>query len=194
MRTLSLGKPGVSVYAADLDDARLDNLRALAADVVAKTGASFTAYNPTRETFTVNFSYLSVMAPVGKLVAQAVDTAGRGAIVSIFAGIPVPVHAELDLNAYVEKGLYLVGTSGSTIEDIKAVLGRLERGELNTDLSVAAVSGLDGAIEGIQAVAENRLPGKIVVYPSCRGLGLTPLAPGEHWNGERERALLEAQG
>ncbi len=51
---------------------------------------------------------------------------------------------------------------------MKAVLGRLERGELNTDLSVAAVSGLDGAIEGIQAVAENRLPGKIVVYPSCR--------------------------
>ncbi len=104
LRTLSLGQPGVSVYAADLDDARLDNLRPLAADVVAKTGASFTAYNPTRETVAATFSYLVRSWPRSRSSSpQAVATAGPGALINVFAGIPVPVHADLDLNAYVEK-------------------------------------------------------------------------------------------
>ena len=61
------------------------------------------------------------------------------------------------------------------------------------------MSGLDGAIDGIRAVEHNLLPGKILVYPSCRGLKLTalgelggdtPLEPG-HWNLEAETALLK---
>jgi len=207
LRALALGRRDLSVYAADLDDARLEHLRVLASKAAAKSGTCFHTYNPAREAVTEGFSYLAVMAPVPRLVAQAVDTATPGAIINIFAGIPTAVTAELDLNAYVEKHLYLVGTSGSTVDDMRAVLSRLQAGLLDTDLSVAAVAGLEGAIEGIRAVEANRLPGKIVIYPSCRGLGLTPLpelaaalpkrAPlpyGLRWNGELERALLEAKG
>ena len=194
LRTLSLGKPGVFVYAADLDEARLENLRALAANVVAKTGAGFKAYSPAQETVSEPFTYIAVMAPVPKLVTQAVEAAGAGARVNVFAGIPIAVGADLDLNAYVEKRLYLFGTSGSTVEDMKAVLGRLERGELNTDLSVAAVSGLEGAIEGIRAVEGNRLAGKVIVYPSCRGMALTPLAPGERWDADRSARSWKEEG
>ena len=69
---------------------------------------------------------------------------------------------------------------------------------MDTNFSVAAVSGLDGAIDGIRAVEHNLLPGKILVYPSCRGLKLTALGelsgdarlePGR-WNLEAEAALL----
>ena len=79
------------------------------------------------------------------------------------------------------------------------MLAKVGARELDTNFSVAAVSGLEGAIDGIRAVEHNLLPGKILVYPSCRGLKLTALGdlggeaalgPG-HWNLEAERALLK---
>ena len=103
---------------------------------------------------------------------------------------PPTRRAEIDLDAYIEKKLYFIGTSGSTLEDMKLVLRKVVARQLDTNLSVAAVSGLDGAIDGIRAVEKNLMPGKIVVYPSCRGLKLTaltelggrlPLSDG-HWN------------
>ena len=80
---------------------------------------------------------------------------------------------------------------------MKQVLAKVISRRLDTNLSVAAVSGLDGAIDGIRAVEKNLLPGKIIVYPSCRGLKLTPLSElGDslplsdgHWNKLAEEAL-----
>jgi hypothetical protein len=131
-------------------------------------------------------------------VARAVQDAAPGAIINIFAGIPADKTAEIDLDAYVEKQLYFIGTSGSTLDDMKLVLRKVVSRQIDTNLSVAAVSGLDGAIDGIRAVEKNLMPGKILVYPSCRGLKLTalteldgklPLADG-HWNKQSEEALV----
>ena len=82
------------------------------------------------------------MAPVPALVAQAVQAAAPGGIINIFAGIPADKTAELDLDAYIEKQLYFIGTSGSTLDDMKQVLAKVVSRQLDTNLSVAAVSGL----------------------------------------------------
>jgi len=85
------------------------------------------------------------------------------------------------------------------LEDMKQVLAKVVSRQLDTNLSVAAISGLDGAIDGIRAVEKNVIPGKILVYPSCKGLKLTaltelagklPLDNGQ-WNKKAEEALLE---
>ena len=110
------------------------------------------------------------MAPVPALVAQAVLDAAPGGRINIFAGIPADKTAALDLDAYIQKQLYFIGTSGSVLEDMKQVLAKVVSLRLDTNLSVAAVSGLDGAIDGIRAVEKNLMPGKIIVYPSCRGI------------------------
>ena len=60
-------------------------------------------------------------------------------------------------------------------------------------------AGLDGAIDGIRAVEKNLMPGKILVYPSCRGLKLTPLTelggtlPLENgrWTRQAEESLVK---
>ena len=70
---------------------------------------------------------------------------------------------------------------------MKAVLGKVKTRTLDTNLSVAAVAGLDGAIDGIRAIENNTMPGKIIVYPSVKGLKLTPV---QEWNAETEQALL----
>jgi threonine dehydrogenase-like Zn-dependent dehydrogenase len=198
IRVLCQGARGVTVYAGDLNDERLAGLRALASPLARKNGGALRTYNPSRESPSEAFNYTVLMAPVAALAAEAVKTSAKNAIINVFAGIPADKTAAIDLDAYVEKQLYFVGTSGSELADMKRVLAKVVSGELDTNFSVAAVSGLEGAIDGIRAVEKNLLPGKILVYPSCRDLKLTalgelggdaPLEPG-HWNLEAEAALL----
>jgi len=77
-------------------------------------------------------------------------------------------------------------------------------GRLDTNVSVAAVSGMEGATEGIRAVESRSVAGKIIVYPACRDLPLVPLEDlGRElpevaaclcdglWTKEAEKKLLE---
>jgi D-arabinose 1-dehydrogenase-like Zn-dependent alcohol dehydrogenase len=174
-------------------------LQKLATPLAQKNGVALHPYNPQKDKLAEKFNYIVLMAPVPALVAQAVKDAAPRAIINIFAGIPANVTGEIDLDAYIEKQCYFIGTSGSTLDDMKAVLKKVASRKLDTNLSVAAVSGIDGAIDGIRAVEKNLMPGKIIVYPMCKGLKLTPLTelggklPLEngHWNEKAEKALLE---
>ncbi|HYA75006.1 MAG TPA: alcohol dehydrogenase catalytic domain-containing protein [Roseiarcus sp.] len=198
IRLLCQGAPDVTVYAGDLNDERLAALRDLAWPLARKNRAAFHSYNPSKDSLNQTFNYIVVMAPVATLAAQAVAACEKNAVINIFAGIPADTTAAIDLDAYVDKQLYFVGTSGSELRDMKQVLAKVVARELDTNLSVAAVSGLDGAIDGIRAVEKNLLSGKILVYPSCRGLKLTALAElaseapldGGRWSAEAEAALL----
>ena len=96
-------------------------------------------------------------------------------LINIFAGIPATVTGEINLDTYIEKRLYFIGTSGSTLEAMKRMLAKAESGRLDTNLSVAAISGFEGATDGIRAVENRSIAGKIIVYPACRDLGLVTL-------------------
>jgi hypothetical protein len=142
------------------------------------------------------------MAPIAALIPPAIASADRHAIINIFAGIPADTKIAIDLDAYIDGQLYFVGTSGSLLSDMKRVLAKVVARQLDTNLLVAAVSGLDGAIDGIRAVEKNLMSGKILVYPSCRGLPLrsldklgaeVPLENG-HWSLRAEEALLRMYG
>jgi threonine dehydrogenase-like Zn-dependent dehydrogenase len=198
IRDLCQGVAGVTVFAGDLNDERLASLRKLAEPLAQKNRVTMRTYNPAKDKHTEKSNYIVLMTPVPALVAQAVKDAAPRAIINIFAGIPADKTGEIDLDAYIEKQCYFMGTSGSTLEDMKAVLKKVALRQLDTNLSVAAVAGLDGAIDGIRAIEMNLIPGKIIVYPSCRGLKLTPLTdlgsqvPLEngYWNNKAEEALL----
>ena len=198
IRNLCQGVPDVTVFAGDLNDERLTSLQKLTEPLTRKNNNTLRTYNPQKTKLTEKFDYIVLMAPVPALVVQAIPSAANRAILNIFAGIPANVTAEIDLDQYIAKQLYFMGTSGSVLEDMKQVLAKVIARQLDTNLSVAAVSGLDGAIDGIRAVEKNLMPGKILVYPSCHGLKLTPLTelggkvPLEngHWNRQAEEALV----
>jgi threonine dehydrogenase-like Zn-dependent dehydrogenase len=175
IRNICQGVEGVSVFGSDVDDGRLAALTKIAAPLARKNGIQYETYNPTRQESPGAFDYTAIMAPIPALVAAAVhDSAERG-LINIFAGIPATVTGQIDLDAYIEKQLYFIGTSGSTLEDMKRMLSKVESGRLDTNLSVAAVSGLQGATDGIRAVENRSIAGKIIVYPACRNLGLVTL-------------------
>jgi threonine dehydrogenase-like Zn-dependent dehydrogenase len=175
IRNICQGVKDVSLFASDVDDNRLAMLRKIVAPLAKKNAVTFKTFNPTKDKITRKFDYTALMAPVPALVASSVTNAARGGLINIFAGIPATVKGEIDLDAYIQKKLYFIGTSGSTLDDMKRMLEKAESGRLDTNLSVAAVSGLAGATDGIRAVENRSIAGKIVVYPACRDLFLIPL-------------------
>ena len=204
IRNICQGVEGVSVFAGDLDDTRLDILTKIAVPLAQKNAVEYKAYNPKKDEIAEAFDYTVLMAPVPGLVAASVHSAAERGLINIFAGIPATVSGEIDLDTYIEKQLYFIGTSGSTLDDMKRMLEKAESGRLDTNVSVAAISGLEGATEGIRAVEDRSIAGKIVVYPACRDLGLVALEElkekmpevGEFlnnglWTKEAEDKLLE---
>jgi len=207
IRNICQGARGVSVFASDIDDHRLANLTKIAAVLAEKNNVQYKPYNPTKSKDFEAFDYTVLMAPVPDLVAASVHAAAEKGLINIFAGIPATVSAKVDLDAYIEKQLYFIGTSGSTLDDMKRMLKKVQSGRLDTNVSVAAICGLDGATDGIRAVENRTIAGKIMVYPACHGLGLTPLeylnekmpevAKNLHdglWTKQAEQKLLEKYG
>lgn len=175
IRNICQGIEGVSVFGSDVDDGRLAALTKIAAPLAEKNSVEYKPYNPTKEETSEAFDYTALMAPIPALVAAAVHAAAERGLINIFAGIPATVTGEIDLNAYIEKRLFFIGTSGSTLEDMKQMLAKAESGQLDTNVSVAAICGLEGATDGIRAVENRSIAGKIIVYPACRALGLVTL-------------------
>jgi threonine dehydrogenase-like Zn-dependent dehydrogenase len=175
IRDLCAGLPGVVMTAVDFDDARLANLMVKARPMAVANRATLGAVNPKNETLKGPFTYQVVMAPIGALVVDAIKNSAAGSLINIFAGIPANVKHELDLDTYIKNRCYMFGTSGSTIRDMKIVLGKVVAGQLDTNSSVDAVSGMAGALEGLAAVENRTLAGKIVIYPALHELGLVPL-------------------
>jgi len=205
IRNICQGVEGVSVFSSDVDDNRLATLTKIARPLAEKYAVTYKAYNPLKDKITETFDYTALMAPIPALVAASVLDAAERGLINIFAGIPATVTAKIDLDAYIEKQLYFIGTSGSTLDDMKRMLQKAESGRLDTNLSVAAVCGLAGATDGIRAVESRSIAGKIVVYPACKNLDLVPLEKmGEKmpevaeylndglWTREAEEKLLES--
>lgn len=171
LRALACGLEDVHVTAVDFDDSRLQALQAKADAATVP----LTLHNPQTAPLVDEFSYWALMAPIGQLVADAVQHSTTGSLINIFAGIPSATRQELNLNHYITCHCYMFGTSGSTTEDMKIVLEKINNGRLDTDASVDAISGMAGAIAGLQAVEQRTLAGKIVVYPMLHDVGLIPL-------------------
>ncbi len=175
IRDICQGVPGVNIFAGDMSNERLAALSEVAIPLATTNKVGFETYNAKLNPPADPFDHIAIMVPAPALVAQAIERCTSNAMIDIFAGIPVTVYHPLNLNDIISKQIYMFGTSGSAMSDMRVVLDKVSAGNLNTDLSVAAISGLDGAAEGMKAVEHQQIIGKVVVYPACHGLGLTKL-------------------
>lgn len=175
IRLVCSGKEAIAVSGTDLDQARLNSLAAKAQPFADKLGVDFQLINTKEMPLEGRFDYIAIMVPVAALVAQAIAQSKDKTMINVFAGIPAPVKHDLDLDTYIQNRCFMFGTSGSRLIDMKIVLDKVISGQLDTNCSVDAVSGMAGAIDGIRAVENRTLSGKIIVYPDLPDMGLTPL-------------------
>lgn len=207
IRNVSLDSSNLAVLACDMDDERLAALSKVAGPMAERNGVVYKACNPGREKPEMLFSYIALMVPSAKMAAAAVKQAGNDALINLFAGIPATEYIPIDLNRYIKQRIYFIGTSGSTVDDMKSVLEKVIAGRLATDVSVAAVSDLASAEQGMRAVENRSIAGKILVYPECKDLGLVELKDMPKklpqvaallndgvWNREAELKLIELFG
>ena len=150
------------------------------------------------------FDDIVIMAPSAGAVSAAVDFLAPGGLLNLFAGLPRGTMAPVDVNGIVRRGVRLIGSSGSSITDMRRMLELTESGVISTNRSVAAIGSLEAAPDGLRAVSEGRFPGKVVIYPQIEPLPLTPLSElkdvlpnvyakledGRIWSAEAEEDLL----
>ncbi|MFO7532266.1 MAG: alcohol dehydrogenase catalytic domain-containing protein [Candidatus Limnocylindrales bacterium] len=207
VRALTSGVEGVAVTAVDIDAARLAHLASVAGPLAADRGLAFEWLDSRERQPDGGFTRVGCMVPVPAVAAGTVELAAQGAIIDFFAGFAIGTTVPLDLDAMLDRHIYILGTSGSMISDMKAVLGRLEAGTLDTNISVYAVSGMQGVADALEAVKARTSGGKIVIYPQLTQLGMVTLTEmGERypavaaaldegrWTRAAEEALIAAAG
>lgn len=204
MRAVTSGIPGITVAGTDLSDDRLAGLRAVVGPVAEAREVPLEIINTASTPLEPGYTHLSCMVPVPALVSQAVDLAAEGAILNAFAGIPAGTFGEFDLQGIIERRIFMLGTSGSDVSDMRTVLRKIEEGIIDTTISLDAVTGMAGFADAINSVINRTSGGKIMVFPSLHDLGLTRLVDmGEklpevaaalkdgRWTKEAEEKLLE---
>jgi len=215
-RAVEMNDGPALIVATDLDRSRLDHIEARFGRIATERGIRLVTVAPgdfseadgmdrkLRELAPKGFSDIAIMAPVAKVVAANMAYAADNAFVNVFAGVGIGSFADFKLSDLC-RGIKLIGSSGSRIADMQKVLEKVESSELNTNLSVAAIGGLNAAKDGLAAVKEARFPGKTVIYTQIEDLPLTPLeeipvkfpalkdklSPEGAWTKEAEEALLE---
>lgn len=146
-----------------------------------------------------------VSVPASAVMAEAATAMAPDGMLVFFAGVPNGTLAPLNLSAVYLRNAQYTGTSGSALADQETVIQKTLAGQLSPNRSVAAVGGLEAALDGIRAMMEGRYPGKVVIFPQLQGLPLTGvtelkqtlpdvaerLAAGEVWTAEAEQALIE---
>ncbi len=203
------------VVATDISLERLGTVGEQFGPVAEERGKQLICLNPQelgpeefdhrlREIAPEGFDDVVVMVPVPSLALQSAQYVAPGGVVNFFAGMPRGTMAQVDLSPIALDNVRFTGTSGSRPSDLELTLHMSEAGELSPNRSVAAIGGIEAAHDGMRAVQDGSVPGKIVIYPQIEGLPLTrldelperlpevaaQLGSGNTWTNEAEIALL----
>ena len=131
--------------------------------------------------------------------------AGPNGMLVLFAGAAVGTKMSIDISNIYLNNQQLTGTSGSTLNDQRMVIQNTLDKHLSPILSVAAVGGMEAALDGLEAMMTGKYAGKVVIFPQVTGFPLTGLNVmheqypdiaeklGENyaWTLEAERTLIE---
>ncbi|MDD5727652.1 MAG: alcohol dehydrogenase catalytic domain-containing protein [Victivallales bacterium] len=174
------------ILVSDMDDARIENVRRLLADTVARRGIEFETVNPgkiTSEQFADilrkfapdGFDDVIMLVPVVPVLSASAKALGKDGLMNIFAGIPAGKEAELNVRAIASGGVRYIGSSGSKTAHLRHTLELAESGQLQPVTALAAIGGMKALKQGLQAVIDAKYPGKTVIFPNCPEMPLTAI-------------------
>jgi threonine dehydrogenase-like Zn-dependent dehydrogenase len=202
-RALALPDGPRLVIAVDLDEQRLAVARAKLEPVAAARGRALAVRTLGREPGALKALVetitggrgaddVVITAPSAAAVMEGAAATAPDGMLVLFAGVPVGTRATLDLSDAILHGAQLTGTSGSRIADQALVVAKARAGELAPRRALAAIGGIEAALDALQALIDGRFPGKIVLFPQLEGLSLTGL---DDLGADPEfAALLDADG
>lgn len=214
-RALELANPPKKLFCTDLSEERLQYMLKRLQPLAERKGVELLSLNvggmkdldQRIDAFTggSGFDDIYVHAPVAPLVEHASGFLGDQSILNVFAGVGIGTLAKLSPDIFCKQHTRLIGSSGSSMDDIVNTLHKMEAGNLATRMSLAAIGGIEATWHGIKGVKENRFPGKTGILPQIHNLDLMPveglekickpaadkLEPGHVWTNEAEKEVFE---
>jgi threonine dehydrogenase-like Zn-dependent dehydrogenase len=216
-RALQLPNAPSVILATDIDDRRLEVLRERCAAIAGGHGADTQlalvnsatmppdafAQKVSELTGGRGFDNIVVLAPIPAVAEQASAYLAPDGVLNVFAGVARGTMAKLDYGLFA-KGCRIYGSSGSRVSDLKDTVRMAAAGEISPNQSVAAVGGMSAMWDGVTAVKEGKVTGRVVIFPQIVNFPLTELAdlssrlpsvhallgPGEIWTKEAEEEFL----
>ena len=82
---------------------------------------------------------------------------------------------QVNLSPLFLDNLQLTGTSGSSLADQNMIMQKTLAGKLNPNRSVAAIGGIEAAVDGLNAMMRGEYAGKILIFPQINNLPLIGL-------------------
>jgi len=173
------------VVVTDMDDNRLEKLKLHLKGKADDKGIEFITLNPKNfenendfnaklyELSEGGFEDIIMLVPVPAVLAGAAKMLGEDGLMNIFAGIPAGKSAIVNMGKIVSQGQRFIGSSGSSMDDIRHTLELTESGKLAPVYALAAVGGMNSLKEGMQALIDAKFAGKTVVFPHAVELPLT---------------------
>ncbi len=204
------------IIASDVDEARLKALGEFTKPIAARNEKEILCFNPTASDQSID-SFLKgvnhhrladdvvVCVPSGPLMEASFKLVGPDGMLVLFAGAQAGTKINIDIRNIYFSNQQLTGTSGSTMDDQILVIQNTIEGNLSPILSVAAVGGMETAVDGMDAMMTGRYAGKVVIFPQVTGFPLTgldvmhvhypeiaeKLGDNNAWTLEAEQALIE---
>ncbi|RLD10153.1 MAG: hypothetical protein DRI44_06775 [Chlamydiae bacterium] len=173
------------VIVTDMDDNRLEKLKLHLQGKADAKGIEFITLNPksfeneaafNEKLFELSdggFDDIVMLVPVPAVLAASAKMLGEDGLMNIFAGIPAGKSATVNIGKIVSQGQRFIGSSGSTMDDIRHTLELTETGKLAPVYALAAIGGMKSLKEGMQGLIDAKFAGKTVVYPHAVDLPLT---------------------
>lgn len=183
-RAIEFNNPPATIVCSDVSDMRLGELCSSFAGQAKQKGIEFICLNPMNKADfeagmapfkDTGFDDVIVLAPVAPVIADAGTRLGAQGVMNVFAGVARGTMVSLDLSEAYLKNTRVIGHSASGMEDMLLVLNKTNSGELSPNRSVAAIGSLSAAKDGLKAVKDATLAGKVVIYPNIKEMPLTPL-------------------
>lgn len=204
------------VIATEINEHRLAVLESIISPLAKANGRRFYTFNPEKSSEVLaefikklNDGNLAddavVCVPVAPLMEDTAKLLNLDGLLAFFAGVPIGTTIQMDLNPVFLNNLQLTGTSGSSLNDQLTIMQKTLAGKLNPNRSVAAIGGIEAAVDGLNAMMIGKYAGKILIFPQISGLSLTGLdelqnnfpqiaaALGKNnlWTMEAEKAMID---
>lgn len=93
----------------------------------------------------------------------------------LFSGTKYGTYTKLPIGWIPSFGLKLNASSGSSVDDEKEVLSKIEKGIIDPNKNVAAIAGFNAVKKALQAVSDGLFPGKVILYPQLDNLPLVSI-------------------
>jgi len=188
-RTIQLETPPSLIVCTEIDHFRLEKLKQDFSVEAQRKGIDFVCLNPhdlildkpkLQSYQQQGFDNVILLALDLDLATECTQSLASNGVLNLFAGIKRGSKTSLDFSGLTSKHTHFIGHSGSKIEDMRSVIQRWRKGQIDINRAVAAVGSLEAAKDGYQAMIDKTFPGKVVIYPNIKPFPLTGLPELKH--------------